>query len=86
MDDPSGPWSSACWRSLAELVVDIAGRREIPLEREHVPTHSDVHPLARTSASGRAWDTVAEQWSWGRFEQERALLISKPKVDEQAPP
>lgn len=70
--DPRAPWSPECWRALAELIVDIHRRQGVPLERDHVCTHSDVHPLSRTTPSGLPWDTVEAQWNWERFEAEVA--------------
>lgn len=70
--DPRGEWSPECWRSLARLVPDIHERNTIPLKRDHAISHSDAHPLSRTTPRGEPWDTVAEQWSWERFEREQA--------------
>jgi hypothetical protein len=61
-----GAWSLACWRTLARLVLDIAARRDIACDREHVVTHSDAHPLSR-SAKGAPWDPAPEAWSWERM-------------------
>lgn len=70
--DPGAPWSPECWRALAELIVDIHRRQGVPLERDRVITHSDAHPLSRTTPKGTPWDTVEAQWSWERFEAEVA--------------
>lgn len=72
LDDPGGPWSPECWRSVAALHLDIGRRREVPLERDCRITHSDAHPLSRTTPRGEPWDTVPEQWSWERCEAEVA--------------
>ena len=74
IDDPGGPWSPECWRSVAALHLDIGQRQGVPLERDCRITHSDAHPLSRTTPSGKAWDTVDAQWSWERFELEAAQL------------
>ncbi len=66
LDDPRDSWTDAAWSNLVELVIDIAGRHEIPLTREHVLTHSDAHPLAR-SEKNKPWDPNTRQWSWPRF-------------------
>jgi len=71
----SGPWSAACWDALTGLIFDLASRHAIPLEREHVLTHSDAHPLAR-SAHNAPWDTSAEQFVWDRFVGHAALRSS----------
>lgn len=68
VDDPTGPWSDACWRTLVALVSEICLRREIPCMRTHVVTHSDAHPYART-ARGRPWDPSEAAWSWDEFAQ-----------------
>lgn len=67
------PWSPECWRALAELIVDIHRRQGVPLERDHVFTHSDAHPLSQTTPRGEPWDTVDAQWSWERLETEVGL-------------
>ena len=67
-DDPRGEWSPECWAALAALIRDIALRQGVPLRREPVITHSDAHPLSRTTPRGEPWDTVEAQWSWERFE------------------
>lgn len=63
---PRGPWSNKCWESLAEGVLECAGRLNIPLSPLHIFTHSDGHPVARSS-NGAAWDTAPACWSWKRF-------------------
>jgi hypothetical protein len=60
------PWSPECWRTLARLVLDIAERHSVPVDREYLVTHSDAHPLAR-SARGAPWDVCVEQWSYDRL-------------------
>lgn len=76
LGDQRGEWSSACWRSVTRLVVDMHERDAVPLERDRVITHSDAHPLSRTTPRGKPWDTVPEQWSWERFEAEQAELAA----------
>ena len=61
------PWSRACWASLAEVIADATHRHSVPLERDRIVTHSDAHPLSRTTPRGQPWDTVPAQWSWERF-------------------
>ena len=60
-------WSPAAWQNLARLVRDICKRHdEIPLAREHVLTHSDCHPRARSRRpppEGQPWDPWPSQWS-----------------------
>jgi len=72
-----GPWSAECWRSVATLVCDISMRRSITLERTRVITHSDAHPLSRTTPRGEPWDTVEEQWSWERFEERAGWSVGQ---------
>jgi hypothetical protein len=67
VDSPTGPWSPDCWRTLARLVLDIHARRSMPLTREHVISHSDAHPIARSTARG-PWDPSPSQWSWVHLE------------------
>lgn len=61
------PWSQTCWETITDLIYDVAHRHEIPLRREHILTHSDGHPLARTAANGAPWDTYETQFTWTRF-------------------
>jgi len=61
-----GPWSPECWATLARLTLDIADRHGIPVDREHVVTHSDAHPASR-SARGAPWDPGPAAWSWERM-------------------
>ena len=65
-------WSAECWATLARLVADVCARRHVPLDREHVVTHSDAHPISR-SAKGAPWDPPPSQWAWERM---RAALAS----------
>lgn len=67
-------WAPEAWRSLARLVGDVAARHGIPLAREHVPTHSDVHPLSRTTRYGSPWDPSPRAWSWERMATELRAL------------
>lgn len=62
VDDPRAPWSDACWLTLRRLVHDLSERHSIPVTREHVVTHSDAHPWARTTDAGAPWDPGIRQW------------------------
>ena len=70
---PRDEWSDATWRTLRLLVGNLARRYGIPLDRYHVFTHSDAHPLARTTKSGSPWDPGPRQWTIGRAVQELKL-------------
>lgn len=70
---PRGPWSNKLWESLAEGVVECAERNHIPLSPLHIFTHSDAHPLARSSLN-QGWDTVPAQWSWKRFSEVAGII------------
>lgn len=59
-------WSPECWVTLARLVRDIARRHVIAEDREHVISHSDAHPIAR-SAKGAPWDPPSTQFDWARM-------------------
>lgn len=63
LDDAAGGWSQDCWATLRALVVDITTRHGIPLQREYVVTHSDAHPMARTTDKGDPWDPGMRQWA-----------------------
>jgi hypothetical protein len=62
-----GPWSAEAWHALAALCVDIERRRGLTLRRDTVISHSDAHPISRTSATGRPWDPMPSTWSWERI-------------------
>lgn len=66
LHSPRGSWSLTCWVSLAELILEIANRRNIPLDPRFIFTHSDAHPRSRSSRNA-PWDTVPGQWSFERF-------------------
>lgn len=63
-----GAWSPECWATLASLVLSICGRYEIPVDREHVVSHSDAHPISR-SAKGAPWDPPPAQFTWDRMRE-----------------
>lgn len=63
---PLGAWTDAAWTNLVALVVDIAARHGVPIDRTHILTHSDAHPLKR-SAQNKPWDPRPAQWSWDEF-------------------
>lgn len=65
VSDPRGPWSDRCWTTLHDLFEDLCKRHDIPMKPTHIVTHSDAHPIARTtkSRSGRPWDPGPAQWS-----------------------
>lgn len=67
---PTRPWSGELWRALRLLVQDIHRRREVPLEKHYVVTHSDCCPVSRTTRKGIPWDTWSTQWSWNKFLEE----------------
>jgi hypothetical protein len=72
--NPTAPWSAEAWYSLTRLVLDVCARNGIPVERDRIISHSDAHPLSRTTPSGRPWDPGVSQWSWERFERSVAGL------------
>lgn len=49
---------------LVRAVQEVAKRFEIPIDRDHILTHSDVCPLSRTTRSGRPWDPPPEKYSF----------------------
>lgn len=66
LEQPAGEWSDAAWENLAELIADIGNRYSIPIDRHHVMSHAEAHPIAR-SANGKPWDTNEHQFTWRRF-------------------
>jgi hypothetical protein len=61
-DDTQGTWSPACRTTLEQLIRDVAGRWNVKLDRFHVVSHSDAHPIARTTHQGVPWDPGPAQW------------------------
>ena len=61
-DDLRAPWSDTCKDRLTLLVSDICDRRGIPRDREHILSHSECNPMARTTDRGDPWDPCVEQW------------------------
>lgn len=77
---PLAPWSEAAWEALVTLTLDILGRHRIPLERDRVISHSDAHPLSRTTAAGVPWDPSSTQWSWERFHRIARTMLGAVEV------
>lgn len=73
-EGPRAEWSPEAWRSLRLMVEHLGKRFGIPADRYHVLTHSDAHPLARTTKSGAPWDPSPRQWTIGKACQELRLL------------
>ena len=65
-------FNSECRKGRGEITLefspgaDIRERRDIRLALETVVSHSDAHPLARSSR-GQPWDPAPIQWSYERF-------------------
>jgi len=49
---------------LVGLVERLSSEYAISVDKDHVLTHSDVVPLARTTKSGRPWDPPPEKYSF----------------------
>lgn len=58
---PRGPWSDAAWARLFALTHNLSHFYGFPMNRTTVVTHSDIHPLSRTSR-GAPWDPGFAQW------------------------
>lgn len=71
-DAPRGAWSDAAWAKLVALVREIGERYGIPVDAEHVLTHSDADPRSRSTAGGAPWDAGPEQWSPAMLEHRLA--------------
>lgn len=63
--DKPGVFLPAQYQALAELLVDVATRNGIPLDRDHVLGHQDCSPMRRCSSSG-PWDPGAA-FDWNRL-------------------
>lgn len=59
---PRNSWSEATWFALSEIITTSARLYRFPVDRYHVATHSDVHPLNRFTKSGHPWDPGEIQW------------------------
>jgi hypothetical protein len=75
-EEPGAPWSDACWAAVAALSLCISKRQRFQIKRDTALTHSDVHPLSRTTRAGVPWDTVPTQFSYERLEAEIAKLAA----------
>lgn len=71
-------WSDACWTSVILLTQDICYRNRLPLERQRILSHSDVHPISRTTRSGHPWDPSLNQFSYEKFLSARQHLNLVP--------
>lgn len=71
-------WSDACWTSVISLTQDICYRNALPLERQRIVSHSDVHPIARTTNKGLPWDPSPSQFSYETFLLARERLNIVP--------
>lgn len=71
-------WSAATWATLAELVRGVTARHAVPRDRMHIITHSDAHPIARTTSSGVPWDPPPSQWTWAQMCAEISRIERAP--------
>jgi hypothetical protein len=62
-EHPRAPWSTETWKALNRLCKHLGNRYGIPIDSQHVLTHSDVHPLARITKAGAPWDPAPRQWT-----------------------
>lgn len=72
--DPRGGWTDAAWDRLVKLLREVGGRYGIPLDREHVISHSDATPHSRSTAAGVPWDPGHSQWSPELLEHKLAAV------------
>lgn len=73
---PRDPWSDACWNQLRSLVLALRQHHGLEAFRA-VLTHSEVHPLSRTTRTGMPWDPGARQWQ-GDMSRARLTLVDTP--------
>ena len=73
---PQGQWTDLCWSTVVRLTEDIRNRNSIPLERARILSHSDVHPISRTTNSGRPWDPSLNQFSYETFLTARNIHLT----------
>lgn len=60
-------WSDECWANLVALIRLLSITYNIPVLRETVLSHSEVHPLPRSTMAGRPWDPGPKQWNRERW-------------------
>lgn len=63
--EPPAGFTDAQYKAAARLVANVAGRRGVPIDREHVLGHADCSPLRRCGAAG-PWDPP-RAFDWPRF-------------------
>lgn len=73
-EGPRAAWSPQAWRSLRLMVKKLGLDYGIPLDRFHVITHSDAHPLSRTTKAGAPWDPSPRQWLVAEASRNLGLL------------
>lgn len=66
--NPHQSWNESTMLSLGKLCQDIGRRRQIPLSRSRVVSHSDCDPLSRTTHKGEPWDPWEDQWTYETLE------------------
>lgn len=69
----NGPWPDGLWKRLAQVGDDVLTRRGIALDPQRNLSHSEAHPISRSTRSGLPWDPTNRQWSFKRFEKEVLL-------------
>lgn len=84
--DPKSAWSDACWLSVVRLTQDICYRSALPIERQRIVSHSDAHPLSRTTRSGVPWDPNPTQFSYEKFLSARDRLNIVPVATPASSP
>lgn len=72
IEGPNEVWERGAWANAVVLVADICQRHVIPITREHILTHSDCHPLAR-SKYGQPWDPSPRLFTWEQFAKHAKL-------------
>lgn len=60
---PRAPWSLSAWYALNDLCAVLCSDLGTPRDRYHIITHSDAHPLKRSTSRGRPWDPGRSQWT-----------------------
>ena len=79
-EDGAAWYSEAMYRSSAALVRYLAGKYNIPLDREHIVGHDQYHAPTPGRVAGMHWDP-GPYWDWNHYMN----LLHRPTVPTAGP-
>jgi len=59
-----GPWSKAATDRVLDLLGYLTDTFSIPFEEDRIITHSDAHPISRTTRRDKPWDPPQALTLW----------------------